>query len=67
MLNCIKTNLDTNGVEIKQDEVGELPDNTKGRCIAVSLDGISICVGFKDGTFRVIFINLLFLRFMIKN
>ncbi|CAK66752.1 unnamed protein product (macronuclear) [Paramecium tetraurelia] len=53
MLNCIKTNLDVNGAEIKQDEVGELPDNTKGRCIAVSLDGISICVGFKDGTFRI--------------
>ncbi|CAD8171847.1 unnamed protein product [Paramecium pentaurelia] len=53
MLNCIKTNLDSNGVEIKQDEVGELSDNTKGRCIAVSLDGISICVGFKDGTFRI--------------
>lgn len=55
MLNCIKTNLDSNGVEIKQDEVGELLDSTKGRCIAVSLDGISICVGFKDGTFRVIY------------
>ncbi|CAK72848.1 unnamed protein product (macronuclear) [Paramecium tetraurelia] len=53
MLNMIKTNLDGNGVEIRQEEGGELPDNIKGRCIAVSQDGISIVVGFKDGTIRI--------------
>lgn len=53
MLNCVKTNLDQNQNEIKADEFGEMPDNTKGRCIAVSQNGIQICVGFKDGTVRV--------------
>lgn len=65
MLNCVKTNLDQYQNEIKPDEFGEMPDNTKGRCIAVSQNGIQICVGFKDGTVRVSY-NLI-LRSMTKS
>ena len=53
-MNSTKTNTDSNGNELKPDETGELPDSTRGRCIVVSYDGIYVCVGFKDGTFRVL-------------
>lgn len=48
-----KTNTDSHGNEIAPDDLGEMPDSAKGRCIAVTYDGIYVCVGFKDGTFRV--------------
>lgn len=52
-LGLAKTNLDKDGSLTARDKAtGDFADSTKGRALAVSPDGESIVVGFKDGTLR---------------
>ena len=37
----------------KKKRTGDIPDNGKGRCVAISPDGEYFVVGFKDGTIKI--------------
>lgn len=46
--------MDEKGGEMQLDHrTRDIPDNGKGRCVAISPDGEYFVVGFKDGTVKI--------------